>query len=125
MARKAFDFITIILFTYFMIVQLNDDDGSQWIMIYGVMAFIGILSITGRLKQIYPLFAFSFLLGYSVFNFNLFISWLDAGKPAFIDYEPTNIQAVENIREYLGIVISLIFAFIYLLLDWRSKKRRD
>ncbi|NNL93294.1 MAG: hypothetical protein HKO66_13725, partial [Saprospiraceae bacterium] len=116
MVRKAFDLITIILFTYFMIVQLNDQDGSQWIMIYGVMAFIGILSITGRLKQIYPLFTFSFLLGYSIFNFDLFTSWLDAGKPAFIDYEPTNIQAVENIREYLGIVISLIFAFIYLLL---------
>lgn len=118
--KKVFDVFVIVLFSIFAYLQLNDGDGSKWILLYGAVVILGLASLLNKIKSLYPLFIFSFLLGYLFFNIELVTSWIDAGKPAFIDYEPTNIQAVENIREFLGLLICLVVSGVYYLL-YRSK----
>lgn len=86
-----------------------------------MIAILGILSLRNILKPMYVLFVFTFMAGYTISNISLLTSWLDAGQPAFIDYEPTNIQEVENIREFLGLVICLVTALIYLLITKKPK----
>jgi hypothetical protein len=122
MGRKIFDTTVIIVFFWFSYVQLNDTDGTKWIIIYSMVAILGFLSLRRLLKPMYVLFAFTFLVGYTISNINLLTSWLDAGQPSFIDYEPTTIQEVENMREFLGLVICLITTFIYLLLTKKPKR---
>ena len=121
MIRKIFDITIVCFFLYCCYLQLNDADGLKWIVIYSMIAILGILSLRKILKPIYALLVFAFMLGYTISNFNLLTSWLDAGRPAFIDYEPTEIVAVENIREFLGLIICLFVSCLYLLLT-RIKK---
>jgi len=121
MWRKVFDSGVTIIFLLFSYVQLNDTDGNKWMIIYSMIAILGILSLCKLLKQIYVLFVFMFLAGYILSNINLLTTWIEAGQPAFIDYEPTNIQEVENIREFLGLIICFFMCGIYLILT-KSKK---
>ncbi len=87
-----------------------------------MVAILGVLSLRSLLRPMYVLFAFTFLAGYTISNINLFTTWLDAGQPEFIDYEPTNIQEVENIREFLGLIICLITVFAYLIFTKKPKR---
>lgn len=122
--KKIFYLVTTLLFSAFAYVQINDDDGTRWILIYGIIIIVSLLGLFGKEKLTYSAFTFSFFLAYVVLSHNLLMSWINEGKPAFIDYEPTNIEAVENIREYFGLVLCLIFSLIILLINYYSQKRK-
>lgn len=105
-----------ILFLVFAAVQYNDQDGWKWIFLYLMIALLAI----HRLRRVK---ATPIIIGVTVaillsliFNAHQVTDWLNAGKPAFIDYEPTSIKEVEGIREYLGICISALAASFYTLL---------
>lgn len=105
-----------LLFIYFSYVQLNDIDGWKWILLYSSIAFLAFLKFAQISLKYVPGIIVLITLVLLIANINLFTSWTNAGRPAFIDYEPTNIQEVENIREFLGLCITFATALIYFLL---------
>ena len=122
MYRKVIDLIIGILFIYFAYLQLNDPDSVYWILIYSVVILLSMLSLFGLLKPLYTKLVSGFFLFLLILKINLLTSWLDAGQPAFIDYEPTDVQVVENIREYMGLIISFIVSTYYLILTLKKPK---
>ncbi|MDA8692761.1 transmembrane 220 family protein [Saprospiraceae bacterium] len=115
---KILHALIAIVFIAFAIVQYNDPDGWKWMIVYLLIAVIPLHKAFGKHWPAYTIgIATATVLGL-VFNADQVTSWIDAGKPDFIDYEPTNIQAVEDIREYLGICISAVLSVGYVISDF-------
>ncbi len=120
--NKLLHLVILVLFGYFIYVQFNDVDGWKWVIIYSVVAFLPILKLLDKKISYFALglvVAFTLAL---IFEYHLLNDWLAAGKPEFIDYEPTNITEVEGIREYLGIGICFLTTLLYSIFEWRKKK---
>ena len=118
---KIIHFIILALFVYCAYVQLNDQDAWIWIILYLSVAILPLLSLLNYPTRIYARIL-SLALGIILLlNYNLLSSWLDAGRPAFIDYEPTYIREVENIREFIGLVICFFAAMTYIFIFNRNK----
>jgi len=106
-----------ILFIAFAVVQYNDPDGWRWVLLYLAVAILPIIRlIKVSAKSITIGLSIAFLLAL-VYNADQLTQWISAGRPAFIDYEPTTIREVEGIREYLGICIAAVTVWFYLLIE--------
>jgi hypothetical protein len=116
--------ILVIVFIAFAAVQYNDADGWKWIIIYLTVALIPLFKVFNKHWPLLNIGIMSAMLFMLIANFHQVSNWLDAGRPAFIDYEPTDIQAVEDIREYLGIVICVVVSVSYVLYDFTKRKQR-
>jgi len=117
MLSKIGHIICLILFVLFAVVQYNDSDGFKWIILYLLVALLPLLRIMGKSIKLYSGFLIGLFMAFIVLRYNLLTEWLEAGKPAFIDYEPTNIKEVEGIREFLGICICLSTSITYSILN--------
>lgn len=121
MKNKIIDSILLISFLLFAIVQYNDADSFMWIVTYLLIASLALMALMNKLNTFHAAIItgiFTFLL---ISNINLLSEWNSAGRPAFIDYQPTEIDAVEAIREYLGLFICFS-ASLYYTLSKRFKK---
>jgi len=116
MLSKVIHILVFILFIAFAAVQYNDSDATRWIILYLMVAILPLLRIFGKSVKIYGGFLVGLFFAFFITKFSLLSEWLAAGKPAFIDYEPTNVKEVEGIREFLGICICFITALLYSLL---------
>lgn len=115
MLSKIIHVTVAIIFVAFAVVQYNDSDGFKWIAFYLIVALLPILRIVGKSNIGFNFFLLGLFSVLAIMNFSSLTDWIAADKPAFIDYEPTHIKAVEGIREYLGIMICLITILIYTL----------
>jgi MFS superfamily sulfate permease-like transporter len=114
--------VMALVFITFAVVQYNDPDGWKWGIIYLMVAVIPLHKLFGKHWPSYTIGMTTAMILGLIFNAHQVYSWIDAGKPAFIDYEPTDIQAVEDIREYLGIFICAIVGIVYVTLDFRRDR---
>jgi len=117
--KKLIHISVACLFFVFAYLQLNDNDGFYWILLYVAVAFLPVLELFKIKYKLFNYFIFTFLLVLIIMNLNLYSQWIEAEKPAFIDYEPTSIKEVEGIREFLGICVSGFVSFIYVLLNYK------
>lgn len=121
MLKKLLHFFVAIVFIGFAAVQYNDSDAFYWIFMYLAVAALPILLLINYNKKgllnAFLLGMFGILL---ILKYPLVAEWFDAGKPKFIDYEPTSIKAVEGIREYLGILICFATSFVYIFIKNRG-----
>ncbi len=114
-------FIHIIVFGIFLsfaAVQYNDSDAWQWILLYISIAIIPLLKVLNLKSRGYIIAINILLVVLFISQFHLYSNWISAGRPAFIDYEPTEVKAVEDIREFLGIVICMVCALAYLISEF-------
>jgi len=111
--KKAIHFLVFICFAWFAYVQYNDSDGLRWIIIYASVALIA-LGTLSNFKMRKPALGILIIVLILIFcNFNLLTSWTNAGYPSFIDYEKTDVQVVENIREFLGLTLTALVLSVY------------
>jgi hypothetical protein len=108
MKKKAIEISFFLLFSLFALVQYNDPDGPAWILIYGAVALVSLLSFFGVYRR-------SILLG-MIIALSLFAIYL---APHFYDYLlADNKNALfgemvyekpylEGTREFGGIVIAI------------------
>ena len=115
--------ILAVVFIAFAAVQYNDADGWKWIIIYLAVALIPTLKVFNKQWPLLNIGITSAMVIMLIANTHQVNNWLGAGRPAFIDYEPTDIQAVEDIREYLGIVICVVVSVLYVIFDFIKRKR--
>lgn len=120
--NKLIHVILAIVFIAFAVVQHNDTDGWKWIVIYLVVALIPIQKVFNKHWSLFNIGIALAMIIMLIFNAHQVDSWIEAGKPAFIDYEPTDIQAVEDIREYLGIFICTIVSLLYVASYYNREK---
>ena len=113
--------ILVLVFIAFAAVQYNDADGWKWIVIYLTVALMPLLKVFSKHWPLLNIGIMSAMLFMLIANSYQVSNWLDAGKPAFIDYGPTDIQAVEDIREYLGVVICVVVSVLYVIFDFAKK----
>jgi len=111
-----------IFFLLFAIVQWNDPDSLLWIILYTVIAVIAFLAFRDKY----------FLWPYTIFTAALLISlltyapdimaWFNDGMPSITTSMKASSPYIELIREFFGLLISLIAMSYYLTL---SKKNRS
>lgn len=121
MLKKSFHIIVALLFIGFATVQFNDSDSIKWIIIYLTVAALPILKVFNIETKLLNFFLIGFFAVLLIMNFNSLTEWINAGQPPFIDYEPTTVDAVEGIREYLGLVVCFVTTLIYLLIKKRPQ----
>ena len=113
MKNKIIHLIVFILFVYFCLVQLNDVDPYKWILIYGLVLVYPVMGFFKlEIKWLKKTVLFILIILF-VSTLPQLFNWINAGMPAFIDYEPTNIKEVEEIREFFGMSVAFVTALIY------------
>lgn len=113
--------VVALLFAWFAYVQINDPDPILWVIIYGGVAVVAVLSFLER----------STLLGAligavaSFFGFLLlvpdFISWIGQGMPTITGSMKAESPHIELTREFLGFMLAFIAYGIYF---WRQARKK-
>ncbi len=113
-----------VLFLLFVVVQFNDPDPLLWIIIYGSMVVVSIMSIYHK----YPLkfmvvMAAGFLI-MTVIYFDGFNDWLKSPDRSllFDDIAKMQFQYIEEAREFLGLLICLFVLIFYFYLSKRHSE---
>lgn len=113
-----------ILFLLFALVQINDPDPLLWIVIYGSMVVVSIMSIYHRYSNYLMILMASGFLIMTAIYFPGFHEWL--GSPdrslLFDDLAKMQFQYIEEAREFLGLTICLAVLVFYFRLSRRPAR---
>ena len=108
------------LFVLFAAVQYNDPDAWLWIIIYGSLAVAFFLAAGRR----YSGLLYGLILAAGVYEAVTlapdFLHWIEMGTPNIASEMKTEEPHIELVREFLGIVITLLAV---LFLFWQSRRR--
>jgi hypothetical protein len=108
-------YIIAIIFILFAIVQYNDPDPYVWMAIYGAIAIVYLWK--GAPKSL----LYAMVISLSIFLLTYipsFIQWIKDGIPSITGTMKAENPEVENIREFLGLVLG-VSALLFLI---RQKK---
>jgi len=113
-----------VLFLLFVIVQFNDPDPLLWILVYGSMVFLSVMSIYHRYPTRFMVVMAAGFLILSVLYFDGFNDWLKSPDRSllFDDLAKMQFQYIEEAREFLGLLICLAVLIFYFYL---SKRRAE
>jgi hypothetical protein len=121
---KILNALLALMFMGFAFLQVNDPDPALWILIYGAMAVMSVMAIF----QVYNKRALWLLgVGFIVYCFILWpgvAEWLrqeDRWGVLFDDVMKMEYVYIEESREFLGLLISLVVVAFYLFRSSRSK----
>lgn len=112
-----------VLFLLFVVVQFNDPDPLLWIIVYGAMVFVSVLSV----KERYPLKLMTVMAGgfliMTILYFDGFYEWLNSADRSllFDDLAKMQFEYIEEAREFLGLLICLAVLIFYFYLSKRSQ----
>ena len=117
---KFFNLLLFLLFGYFSAVQYNDPDSWLWIILYGGVAISALLAFFNRtVKPLIYVLTLGILFGI-VLLFPSFYKWLSSGMESISGTMQTDKPYIEEVREFLGLCISLIAVIIFFL---QTKKK--
>lgn len=123
MGRKIILYFIAALFLLFAYFQHNDPDGLVWLIFYVLIAFLAILNAMKRNKQWYFIPLVLFTMAYMVVLAPGTMQWINDGMPSITASMKAESPYVENVREFLGLLIALI-AQIGLFIDFKRHKSR-
>ena len=124
---KIVNLLLAVMFVVFAFVQINDPDPVVWILIYGSMAVICVLAAF----RYYPrpvMFAMLVLfVAYSFVFLDGMKEWIakDDKSVLFDDIAKMQHPYIEESREFLGLMISIIVLLIHILLSKRARVSAD
>ena len=104
--------ITVFIFASFIYVNANDHDFLKWTLIYLPMVVIAFLAAFKKVHSNVILLYAAALIIYSVANLGDFAKWSADGAPSMFDLESDNVEVV---REFFGVLLTLIVALAYWL----------
>ncbi len=114
MRTKFIDITIGVVFLYFAIIQWNDPDAWIWMTVYGLVVLMAALKLLGVKNQKVFKGIFIFLFFWFLVKFPTLLEWFQAGMPNFLVEQPTNVQILEKMREFLGALIGVGAAFFLL-----------
>lgn len=109
---KWLHLITVFIFGSFIYVNANDHDFLKWTLIYLPMVIIALLTIFKKIKPNFILLYAAALIIYLVSNLGDYAQWSSNGAPSMFDLESENVEVV---REFFGVLLTLIVALGYYL----------
>lgn len=104
-----------ILFLLFVVVQFNDPDPLLWILVYGSMVVISVMSIFHRYPTgVMIVMAAGFLI-MTVLYYDGFATWFGSTDRGllFDDLAKMQFPYIEEAREFLGLLICLGVLLFY------------
>ena len=110
-----------ILFILFAVVQFNDPDPLLWIIVYGSMVVVSVMSVFHRYPlRVMIIMAAGFLI-MSVLYFPGFATWFNSSDRylLFDDLAKMQFPYIEEAREFLGLLICLAVLIFYFYLSKR------
>lgn len=114
-----------VLFLLFAVVQFNDPDPLLWIIVYGSMMVVSIMSIYERYPtRIMVVMASGFLI-MTILYFDGFNDWLKSPDRSllFDDLAKMQFPYIEEAREFLGLLICLAVLIFYFYLSKRQAEK--
>lgn len=114
-----------VLFLLFVIVQFNDPDPLLWIIVYGSMAVVSLMSIYHRYPtRIMVIMASGFLV-MTILYFDGFQTWFNSEDRSllFDDLAKMQYPYIEEAREFLGLLICLAVLIFYFYIGRRRSEK--
>lgn len=109
-----------ILFLIFAIVQWNDPDAFVWIIMYVVVSAIAFLAYRGK-SYLWANAGITAILIVSIlFYVPEVIDWFSDGMPNIADSMQASSPYIELVREFFGLLISLIGMTFYLVISKKN-----
>ena len=104
---KLVNIILFLLFGLFAVFQLNDPDPVHWVLIYGCVAIVCLLSNYIEIPKTLIWVLFFGLLIYSGIHFMYFMDWLQTDNKSEIFGEMVYEKPyLEGSREFLGLLMA-------------------
>jgi len=120
---RVFSIISLILGLICAFIQINDPDPYVWIIIYFQLVILAILHLQSHKPVWYAaLITVLFALGFLMFTPDL-IQWVKEGMPSVVESMKAESQYIELVREGGGMLICLMFAFVFFY-NWFKEKNR-
>ncbi len=113
--------VLFVLFAYF---QWNDPDSLKWIVYYLMIAALFFASLAKKNKFLYIYAILTLSLIWMITLLPTAIEWFNDGMPTIVESMKASDPYIELVREFLGLVISII-ALLYLLFDLRKLKSKS
>ncbi len=112
---QVINIVLCVLFLLFVIVQLNDPDPILWVLIYGITAFIPLISNYIKIPKIILWLILIALLIYGFQYFPHLIDWLQTDNKNELFGEMVYEKPyLEGTREFLGLFMSALVV-VYVL----------
>jgi hypothetical protein len=111
-----------VLFLLFALVQINDPDPLLWILIYGAMVVISVMSIFHRYPTgVMIVMAAGYLIMTTIY-FPGFATWLGSSDRylLFDDLAKMQFPYIEEAREFLGLIICIVVLLFYFYISRRK-----
>ncbi len=118
---KFIHLILSIIFLSFAIVQWNDPDSFIWILVYLIISLIAFMAVWSRYFYWFNLVFSLILLLSLLFYIPDIVNWFEDGMPNIASSMKASSPYIELVREFFGLLISLLTMSFYLAL---SKKKR-
>lgn len=114
-----------VLFFVFALVQLNDPDPLVWLIVYGAMVVVSVMSVFRRYPvRVMTVMAAGYLI-LTVMHFDGFTDWLASPdrRLLFDDLAKMQFPYIEEAREFLGLLICLFVLIFYFYLSRREEAK--
>ncbi len=115
-----------LIFLAFAAWQINDPDPILWIIVYGAMVVVSIMTIFERYPTGIMIVMAAGYLVLTIQYFNGFAEWLGSADRSllFDDIAKMDHLYIEEAREFMGLLINIVVLLFYFFLDWRKQRRR-
>lgn len=123
MGKKILLWVLAILFLLFAFFQWNDPDSLRWIIYYLLIATMCFATIFRRNKSIYLYALLVFSIIWMLTLLPNSIQWMQDGMPTIVDEMKASSSYIELVREFLGLLISIIVLAFLLFLERKGKTR--
>lgn len=123
MASKIlFSFLGVVflLFSYF---QWNDPDSLKWILYYLLIALANFTTAFNANKKIYLYMLIGVSLVWMTTLLPATIDWVKDGMPTIVESMKATSPYIEVVREFLGLLISLLVLLLLLVFEVKRKTR--
>ncbi len=122
MIPKITNGLIAICFLAFAALQLNDPDPIIWVIIYCLVAALGILELFNLSNKYFTRVLYLAIFLYWICYIPDFIEWAKGGFISITDSMQANTPLIENIREFGGLTLALLVVQYYFYRSYKYPK---
>lgn len=120
---RVINFLLALMFLVFAFLQVNDPDPALWILIYGAMSVVCMMAIFESYNRKLLVALMMLFSVYCYFLWPGISEWLrqEDKSVLFDDVMKMEHLYIEESREFLGLIISMVVVLFYIIRSYRSK----
>jgi uncharacterized membrane protein HdeD (DUF308 family) len=105
---KYLHILLALVFALFAALQWNDPDPIPWMAVYGAVAVLCALAVAGRFPQWPTRIVAAAIAVWAILLAPGFIAWVRDGMPSITGAMQAESEYIEEVREFLGLVLALL-----------------